>query len=229
VAPGQVRVGPEPFLAWPGWAHLRYAALLSFANAVWFAVVYGGADWWTARRSLRVPVHLAVELRIPFVPAMTAAYMSLYLLFLAAPFVLRTRRDFRAAVFTLTVLIACGGIGFLLIPAQLAFAPPREEALGAWSGLYHFADALNLTYNLVPSLHVAFAVACVAIFAPRASGTGKALLWSWAVLIAASTILIHQHHLLDVATGWPLGLACVWAVFQRWSRDGRAPGVVVGW
>jgi membrane-associated phospholipid phosphatase len=214
VAPGQVGVGSEPFLAWPGWAHLRYAGLLSLANAIWFAAIYGGADALTAHRSFRVPVHCTAELRIPFVPAMTVAYMSLYLLFLLAPFVLRTRREFRAAVFTLAVIIACGGIGFLLFPAQLAFAPPQEGELGAWVGLYHFADALNLTYNLLPSLHVAFAVACVAIFSPRASGTGKALLWSWAILIAASTVLIHQHHVLDVATGWLLAVACVRAVFR---------------
>ena len=214
MAPGQVRIGAEPFLAWPGWAHLRYAGLLSLVNAIWFAVVYGGADSLTARRSFRVPVHCTAELRIPFVPGMTLVYMSLYLLFLLAPFVLRTRREFRKAVFTMAVVIACGGIGFLLFPAQLVFAPPQEGELGAWAGLYHFADALNLTYNLLPSLHVAFAVACVAIFSPRASRTGKVLLWSWAVLIAASTVLIHQHHVLDVATGWVLAVACVRAMFR---------------
>ena len=30
------------FLAWPGWGHLRYAALLSFVNTLWFVLVYGG-------------------------------------------------------------------------------------------------------------------------------------------------------------------------------------------
>src|SRR5205823_698727 len=58
------RVKDEPFLAWPGWAHLREAALLSIANALWFLIVYGGADRLTAYRTLRVPVHLSAELRI---------------------------------------------------------------------------------------------------------------------------------------------------------------------
>jgi membrane-associated phospholipid phosphatase len=210
-----VKPARVPFLAWPGWAHLRYAALLSLANALWFAFVYGGADSLTGRRNWRVPVHLPGELRIPFIPAMTVFYMSLYVLFLLAPFILRTRREVRALVRTLALVIAAGGISFLLFPAELAFAPPREGELGPWAGLYHLADTLNLTYNLMPSLHVAMSVVCVAAFSPRAPGSGKLLLWSWAVLIAASTLLIHQHHLLDVVTGWLLAIVCVRVVFRR--------------
>lgn len=211
----------RPFLAWPGWPHLRYATLLSIANTFWFVLVYGGMDALTARRSFRVPVHFPAELAIPFVPAMTLFYMSIYLLFWMAPFVLRTRREFRALVITMAIAIFCGGIGFLLFPANLAFAQPREEDLGIWSALFHLADKLNLTYNLLPSLHVAFAVICVAIFSARASLTGKVLLWFWAAMVAASTVLIHQHHLLDVATGWLLALVCVKYVFSRLVGESR--------
>ncbi len=199
----------EPFLAWPGWAHLREAALLSLADTLWFLIVYGGADRLTAHRELRVPVHVSAELRIPLVPWMTVFYISIYGLFLLAPFVLRTRREFRAAVVTMALAITLAGIGFLLFPAELAFAPAREEQLGVWAGLFHLADDLNLTYNLVPSLHVAFAVICVALFSPRAPRPVQILLWLWALLIAASTVLTHQHHVLDAVTGWLLALVCV--------------------
>ena len=212
----------EPFLAWPGWTHLRYALLLSFVNTLWFVLVYGGMDALTARRSFRVPVHFPAELAIPFVPAMTLFYMSIYLLFWMAPFVLRTRREFRALVITLAFAIFCGGIGFLLFPANLAFAQPREEELGIWAGMFHLADKLNLTYNLLPSLHVAFAVICVAVFSARASVAGKVLLWIWAAMVASSTVLIHQHHLLDVATGWLLALVCVKSIFGRLVSESRS-------
>jgi membrane-associated phospholipid phosphatase len=208
----------EPFLAWPGWPHLRYAALLSLANTLWFLAVYGGADLLTARRGFRVPVHFAAELRIPFVPWMTVFYMSLYGLFLLAPFLLRTRREFAAVISTMAVAIAVSGIAFLLVPAELAFAPVRDDQPGAWAGIYHVADGLNLTYNLLPSLHVAFAVICASAFSPRAPGPIKAALWLWAFLIAASTVLIHQHHILDVITGWLLALVCVRTVFRRSLR-----------
>jgi membrane-associated phospholipid phosphatase len=211
----------EPFLAWPGWAHLRYAALLSLVNALWFLAVYGGADLLTSHRGFRVPVHFSAELRIPFVPWMAVFYMSLYGLFLLAPFILRTRHEFAAIVATMAVAIAVSGIVFLLIPAELAFAPVRDEQqLGIWAGIYHAADELNLTYNLLPSLHVAFAVICTAVFSPRAPRPMRIMLWSWASLIAASTVLIHQHHLLDVAAGWLLAIVCVRTVFRR-ARPSR--------
>jgi membrane-associated phospholipid phosphatase len=219
IAKPKPREQAVPFLAWPGWAHLRYAALLSIANTLWFVLVYGGMDALTARRTFRVLVHFPAELAIPFVPAMTLFYMSIYLLFWMAPFVLRTRHEFRALVITLAIAIFCGGIGFLLFPADLAFAPPPEEDLGIWAGLFHFADKLNLTYNLLPSLHVTFAVICVAIFSARAPAASKALLWFWAAMVAASTVLIHQHHLLDVATGWLLALVCVKSIFDRFASD----------
>jgi membrane-associated phospholipid phosphatase len=205
----------EPFLAWPGWAHLRHAGLLSLANTLWFLAVYGGADRLTASRGFRVPIHFTAELRIPFVPWMTVFYMSLYGLFFLAPFILRTRREFAAIVSTMAVAVAVSGIAFLLFPAELAFAPVRPDQLGIWAGIYHAADDLNLTYNLLPSLHVAFAVICAACFSPRAPRPLKAALWLWASLIAASTVLIHQHHVLDVVTGWLLAVLCVRTVFRR--------------
>lgn len=217
----------EPFLAWPGWAHLRFAGLLSLANGLWFVVVYAGADRLTAHRALRVPVHLPAELRIPLVPAAALFYMSLYGLFLLAPFVLRTRRDFGALIGAMAVAIGVAGLCFLLLPAELAFAPVREEELGVWTHLYHWADELNLTYNLLPSLHVTFAVLCVGAFtgrtgrAPRPRRSLNILLWLWASAIAASTVLLHQHHVLDAAAGWLLALLCLRTVYGPARRPAR--------
>src|SRR6202000_1883741 len=118
-----------------------------------FALIFCGADWITGHRSLRVRVHLDAELQIPLIPSFTLIYMSIYLLFVAAPFVLRTRREIITLVISQAMAIAIAGICFLLIPAQLAYAPPTDAQLGVWKELFNFADRLNLDYNLVPSLH----------------------------------------------------------------------------
>ena len=202
-----------PFFAWPGWPHLRFAWLLSAANGAWFFFVYGGCDWLTAQRTLRVPIHLPVELSIPFVPAATIFYVSIDLLFLIGPFVIRERREFTALILSLALATFLGGLGFLLVPAQPAYAPHGE--LGLWSSLFHLADSVNLTYNMAPSLHVALSVCCVAAFSRRAPSWGKALLWLWAAAIALSTLLTHQHHLVDVFTGWLTGLFADRAAFFK--------------
>ena len=116
---------------------------------------------------------------------------------------MRQRRDFIALAMTLNCAILIAGICFLLVPAQVAYAPPTD--FGLVPSLYHFADKLSLTYNLAPSLHVTLSVICIAAFAERAGPSARICFWIWATAIALSTLLIHKHHVLDVATG--LGLA----------------------
>lgn len=213
-------------LAWPGWPFLRFAWLLSAANAVWFAFVYGGSEWLTAHRSLRVPIHLPIELSIPLIPGAVVAYMSIYLLFLAGPFILRDRHEFAVLIRALALATLLGGIGFLLVPSQAAFAPPGD--LGVWKSLFQFADRLNLDHNMVPSLHVALSVCCIAAFARHASQPGRVLLWLWGAAIALSTVLTHQHHIIDVVSGAAVGLLADRLTMRRaskWdvSEDSRIP------
>jgi membrane-associated phospholipid phosphatase len=183
---------------------------------MWFALVYGGCDWLTAHRSLRVPIHFPIELSVPLVPSAVVIYMSIYVLFLAGPFIIRERREFTALIFALALSTFVGGIGFLLIPSEAAFAPPGD--LGIWNGLFHFADKLNLEYNMVPSLHVALSVCCIGAFARHASRSGRTMLWAWAVAIAFSTVLTHQHHVIDAITGWAVGIAAYRTAMLRASK-----------
>lgn len=199
----------RPFLAWPGWEHLKFAWLFSVGVSLWFAFIYAGADWFTGQRALRVRVHLDAELHIPLIPAFTLVYMSIYILFFAVPFVLRTRKEIIILAFAQTFAISLAGICFLLIPAQLAYAPATDLQLGPWKGLFHLADRLNLDYNLVPSLHVALSIICIELFAVHAGWKGKVLLRAWGMLIVASILFTHQHHLLDALTGYLLAVLVV--------------------
>ena len=207
----------DPFWGWPGWNHIRFAALVSLIGMLWFVVVYGGCDAITTHRVTRVRIHLDSELKIPFIPETVLIYMSIYLLFVAAPFILRQRHEFLTLAITLDVVILVGGIGFLLIPAQLAFPSPTD--LGAFPGVFRLADRLNLTYNLVPSLHVALSVACIATYAPRTGIIGKLLLSLWGLAISASTLFTHQHHILDVIAGWMVALIVFGLLQNRDRRD----------
>jgi hypothetical protein len=185
---------------------------------VWFGLVFVGADWLTAHHAGRVRVHLDAELRLPLLPVFLIAYMSLYLLFLAVPFVLRTRREAASLAIAQFVTILIAGVGFLLIPGQLAYAPPGD--LGRWQPLFDVADRLNLDYNLVPSLHVAMSIVCIEAFATHAGPAARMALRSWGFMIAASTLLTHQHHVLDVVTGY--GLALTVAARRDWMPSGAA-------
>lgn len=210
-----------PFIAWPGWAHVGYGVALGTAFTTWFSVIYGGASAITAMRALRVPIHTQAELALPLIPSMLVFYMSIYLLFLVEPFILRTRRALRALVGAQAVATLIGGACFLLIPSETAYPPPGD--LGAWNALYALADRMNLDYNNVPSLHVTLGVLCIATFAASAQRSVKVLLWAWAAALSASTVLTHQHHLVDVPTGWLLAWLVHRFVYLPMSRDAPAP------
>jgi len=214
----RVSVRHAPLIAWPGWRHLAESTALALANLVWFELIFTACDAITRQRALRVPIHTVLALEIPFVPSMSVVYLSMTLLLLAGPFILRTRQEFRAAIATLAAAIGIAGVFFLLIPAELAYPPVLESELGIWAGAYHLADALNLTYNLVPSLHVALTVVCVAAFSRHARAATRAVLWCWAVAIGLSTLLTHQHHVIDAVSGWLLALLCFRFVFVPMTR-----------
>jgi len=40
----------------------------------------------------------------------------------------------------------------------------------------------------------------------------------WAAAIALSTLLTHQHHILDVLTGWALASVCIKVIYKHFMR-----------
>ena len=177
---------------------LGYVALWIAVLGAWFSLVFYGADWLTAQRPRHVVPHFAWELQLPFVPSLALVYLSVNIL-LPTAFVLQpTRREVRMLALALCADILVAGVCFILYPAQLAFEPPLVAGT-----IFRFVDRLNGDYNLIPSLHIALAVTSVSACATRA----KPLWWLWAAAIAVSTLLTHQHHVIDVASGWLLGIA----------------------
>ena len=179
---------------------------------LWFALIYGGSDWLTAQRTWRVPIHTQFELSIPLVPSFALVYVSLYMLFLGVPFVLRTKGEIDLLAKQQVIVIAIAGLCFWLLPADLAY--PAVTDLGLWEGLFQWADEVNLDHNLVPSLHVAMSAVSINHFTANATNFVRWILWIWCLLIAASTVLTHQHHLLDVVAGFALAIGVCWR-FRR--------------
>lgn len=186
------------------WAALRLTAL--------FAVVFYGSDLLAALRPVRWRVHADWELAIPYWPAAYPLYLSV----LAVPFlpllmvpdaseVRRWERRMAAAV-----LVA--GVAFVVFPAELGY--PRTGA-GVWQPLATLTRSISGHYNLLPSLHVTLSLVTLHAVWPRAGAVRRRWLAAWFVLMVASVLVTHQHHVADIAAGALLGLALAGA--------GRAP------
>jgi membrane-associated phospholipid phosphatase len=207
----------EPLFAWPGMASLKLTIPLSYLFSKIFFSVYGGASLVAKLRGARPDFHFAWELRLPFIPWLSILYLSVPLLLLLTPFVLRSWQSFTPFFLTLTAETLVAGVFFLLLPMVQAY--PERVAHGFGGAIFHLADRLNLDYNAFPSLHIAFTVTAAVVFGLRCGPLGRTLFALWAVVVAVSTLFLHEHHLLDLAAGIALGLISVATVWRRTSRD----------
>ncbi len=93
-------------------------------------------------------------------------------------------------------------------------SPPGRDWLTA---AVRHVYALDRPYNDFPSLHTALAAIVAVLWRRTGRRTGAAVA-VWCALLIASTVLIHQHYLADVAGG----LAVAWLAVT-------ASGRILGW
>jgi membrane-associated phospholipid phosphatase len=169
-----------------------------------FLPIYLGCNWLTQQREGLLQLYLPAELAIPLAPWAIWPYLSMFLLFCLPLFTLpreRARNEALAAILGLLV----AAVIWLLLPARLGFE--RVEPAG-YEALYGLIFVLDAPHNLVPSLHLIFSTLVVLACGRDAPRPARIGLWVWLVCIAASTLLTHQHHLLDVASGFVVALVC---------------------
>jgi membrane-associated phospholipid phosphatase len=181
----------------------------SIALSAAFLAIYGGCNWLTAHRSGVPSIFFQWERQIPFVPLMILPYMSIDLFFVSAPFLCRSKRELDVLARRLAFALVVGAICFLLFPLRFAFErPPASGLFGAvFEGFRH----LDQPYNLVPSLHIAMLMCLAPVYLRRARPLMRGILNLWFALIALSTVLTYQHHVVDVIGGFVLGIVCLYA------------------
>jgi membrane-associated phospholipid phosphatase len=193
---------------------LRTYLSWSFWVGVAFFGVYPTMNWVTSLRARPWHLYLPAELAIPFVPQFVWAYLSMYVLFALPLFVLPKERMPILGRQLIAGSLVSAAL-FLLLPAELGF--PREvPAAAPYGAIFAGIFGVDRPYNLVPSLHVIFstaiALACADVLRPPA----RAALLAWLAVIVASTVLVHQHHLIDVAAA--LAVVFVLRRSERWLR-----------
>lgn len=198
----------------PGAERLSRYLLLGLGLDLLFLLVYGGLNLLTSVRAERWNLYLDWELGIPFWPGWILGYASLLVVFLLPPCALSpSAMTDLARRFVSATLIAA--LAFLLFPAELGFE--RVDVIGLYGPSYRLLHSLDLPHNLVPSLHVTYSTLTLAALGSVSGPWVRGLFALWLGIICLSTVLVHQHHLLDVAGGLALG---AWLHL----RDSRSAG-----
>ncbi len=198
-------------------AHWKTYWIWFFWVSLAFFTVYPLCNWFTAQRSFYFSPYFEFELAIPLVKEFFWPYFSMYLLFFVPPFILN-RQQLSLMGKQLVIATLISGLTFLLLPAKLGF-PRLIPDDPFYAKIFTQMFALDLPYNTVPSLHIVFSTILV-LHINKASQSPilKLLMMIWLILLYISTILVHQHHLLDIITGFLVAF-----VLFRWQPIRNSP------
>lgn len=155
------------------------------------------------------------ELSIPFVPELVWVYLSMYILFPLPPFFLNVPQ-LRVLGKQLIAATLFSGLAFVLFPGRLGHVRVLPES-GLYADFFTFLFVLDGVHNVAPSLHVVYsAIITGAIVDATLSPAVRVWFRIWLGLLCASTLLVHQHHVIDVASGLAVAV-----FFRSWIREGK--------
>ena len=195
----------------PDGERLRTYFFWSLWVGVAFFAVYPTMNWITSLRSAPLHLYVPAELAIPFVPQFIWAYLSMYVVFLIPPLFIPAAHMPPLGKQLIAGSLISAAL-FLLIPAELGFirvVPAHAPYAGIYAGVF----GVDRPYNLVPSLHVIYSSAIVLACADFVRPLARFAFLLWLGAIVASTVFVHQHHLLDVAAA----LAIVYVLRRRYE------------
>ncbi len=179
----------------------------SIGLSIYFLIIYGSCLAVSAGRANVPSFYFPWEHRIPFVAAMVVPYLSIDLFFITAPLLIAGNRQLRAHCSRVLLAISLAGFFFLVLPLKFAFTRPQVHG---WVGqVFDQFQRADRPFNQLPSLHVALLVIVGDVFLRKTRGAMRTALVAWFCLIAASPLLVYQHHLADLVAGLALGLICV--------------------
>lgn len=211
-------VMPAQVWTWPDGARWAVFLRLNILLNLLFVAVYGGSNWIAARSGPAVSLHFTWELAIPLVPSAILIYFSIAILFWLPLFVCSVEGlNALGRRFALATLAA--GLLFVAFPVRSGFAriPPEGPFQDVFASLW----AIDGAFNSIPSLHVAYSTLIFCALSGHIATTRVRLLGGiWYLAICASVLLVHQHHLADIAGGLALAWASVMAD-KRWKKPNR--------
>jgi membrane-associated phospholipid phosphatase len=203
--------GAERGLRWRGLAWLSLCG-------PWFFIAYGFCNWFTSRRTDVGTWYWEWEKRVPFVPELVVPYWSLDLLFVIAFFLPRTKDELRILGTRIFAIITLTGVCFLIWP--LKFDLPRPMPTGWTAPFFRALYANDLPFNLAPSLHIGLRCLFWITYGRHMRGWARTAMRWWFITIGVSTLLVWQHHLMDVVTGFLMAYAIVALLPDRTTQPG---------
>jgi protein-tyrosine phosphatase len=206
---------PPRFDAGPGARPLLKERLLWAAvMGLFFFLAYGSANGIAALTAPHPALLMEWERAIPFLPAFILPYMSSDILFVAAFLAANSRDGLQRLALRCGLATILSVAIFIAVPLQVGFERPVVEG---WPAPLFGLLGLDRPYNQFPSLHISLGIVAWHALDRCLTGIARLLLALWFLAIGVSTLLVWQHHFIDL----PGGLAVAALVFRLLPEAGR--------
>ena len=96
------------------------------------------------------------------------------------------------------LVLSLSGLFFLVLPLRLDSVRPETHGV---PGFLFDLLRLDLPYNMFPSLHVSLLLILLPIYTERRGPILQIVVTMWFALVGASTLLVWQHHVVDLVGG----------------------------
>ena len=183
--------------------------LLFLAVTGYYLAGYFWINEFTAGRGDLHSVALPYEGQLPFVPYFIFAYLLVFAYVSAAYLAVDDLAFFKKVVQSFLVCVTFHFIVFLLFPVEYTLRPTLEYAASWINKVVVFYYWMDLPYNSFPSMHISNVFLVSFLLNRYRPGWGKVLM-PVACLVAISVVLVKQHYIADVVSGFFVG----WGVFR---------------
>ncbi|WP_072682742.1 phosphatase PAP2 family protein [Arcobacter sp. LA11] len=175
-----------------------------------FFLLYGSVNQYALITQTQTSFFMEWEKSIPFIEGFIVPYMSSDILFVVAFLLSQTRISLKILALRSFMSIIISVSIFALFPLKFAFEKPLVDNF-----LFDMLE-MDLPYNQMPSLHVSLAV--ILWFSMKnniKSKLIKIVLFIWLILVILSTLLVYQHHFIDIPTGFLVGIILVYLINEK--------------
>jgi membrane-associated phospholipid phosphatase len=159
-----------------------------------------------------------IDQSVPFLPNTFWIYTSEYIYFFIIYYRLKNELNLNRYLYSIGALQVTSCLIFCIWPTTYPrdlFPLPTDLNQITYS-LFNFLRVLDTPANCCPSLHVSSVYLACFVFRHEQSKSFYAF-FTWATLIAISTLTTKQHYLADVISGLAMALAHYWFFYQKVS------------
>ena len=161
-----------------------------------------------SKRTIKYYWQTRIDDKIPLVPWMVVPYVSYFLLFLVGGLILILSQDYFGFIKAMIIAQLAADVFWYLFANGVKRPAVKESGLmNDWLRKLYRIDRHD--GNGAPSAH-AFHAVIVSYFLANQLPAWTGVIYVWAGLILASTVLAKQHYFLDLAGGILLAVIAIW-------------------